>query len=155
MGTSRMNDKPYYQVDHYHCWAQGGAPACGINLENHTKCCLCELPKEKECCPKCRIKLKEGGFVCGGAKFFNLGDCECHHPKQSWEEGLKEQKALICGCTMEVCPFVEAIKSFIRQTHNDLARDAWRAGYLAGQQKKEPSTAYGEFLSSHKLSKIN
>lgn len=37
---------PYHQVDHFHCWQQfqdHGFAACGIPLEKHTQCCLCDM----------------------------------------------------------------------------------------------------------------
>lgn len=38
--------KPYYMTDHFHCWKQGKSPACGIPLEKHMVCCLCEKPRK-------------------------------------------------------------------------------------------------------------
>jgi len=32
---------------HYHCWDQDQPPACGISLENHKQCCLCDTPYSK------------------------------------------------------------------------------------------------------------
>lgn len=29
---------------HYHCWHQDQPPACGIPLEKHKQCCLCDSP---------------------------------------------------------------------------------------------------------------
>jgi hypothetical protein len=29
---------------HTHCWNQSGSSACGIPLEKHTQCCLCDTP---------------------------------------------------------------------------------------------------------------
>lgn len=37
--------KPYYQIDHIHCWNQGKSPACGLPKETHTVCCLCAIPR--------------------------------------------------------------------------------------------------------------
>ena len=31
-------------MSHYHCWHQNQHPACGIPLENHKQCCLCDTP---------------------------------------------------------------------------------------------------------------
>jgi hypothetical protein len=33
----------YGGIDHYHCWVQQQPPACGIPLEKHEQCCLCDL----------------------------------------------------------------------------------------------------------------
>lgn len=36
---------------HYHCWHQEQPPACGIPLENHKQCCLCDkeyTPQKKD-----------------------------------------------------------------------------------------------------------
>ena len=36
---------------HYHCWHQEQPPACGIPLENHKQCCLCDkeyTPQKKQ-----------------------------------------------------------------------------------------------------------
>lgn len=33
---------------HYHCWHQDQPPACGIPLEKHTQCCLCDTPFQEE-----------------------------------------------------------------------------------------------------------
>ena len=38
--TPRTN---YNHVSHTHCWEQGGHPPCGIPMEKHTQCCLCDL----------------------------------------------------------------------------------------------------------------
>lgn len=43
----REDTVPYNQADHSHCWAQKQPPACGIPLEIHKVCCLCELPVRK------------------------------------------------------------------------------------------------------------
>ena len=43
-GSSETN---YNYLSHTHCWAQykkHGSSACGIPLEKHTQCCLCDLP---------------------------------------------------------------------------------------------------------------
>lgn len=37
---------------HIHCWNQGKSPACGIPLEKHTQCCLCEI-RSPTPCPVC------------------------------------------------------------------------------------------------------
>jgi len=37
-----MSKKPYYQIDHIHCW-QKENPACGQKIK-HAECCLCKLP---------------------------------------------------------------------------------------------------------------
>jgi hypothetical protein len=33
---------------HTHCWNQKQPSACGIPLEKHTQCCLCDMPKPQE-----------------------------------------------------------------------------------------------------------
>lgn len=38
----------YNHISHSHCWDQGGNPACGIPLEKHTQCCLCDLKHSQE-----------------------------------------------------------------------------------------------------------
>lgn len=47
LGTKAVID---YEKNHshYHCWNQTQPSACGIKLENHKQCCLCEklVPKE-------------------------------------------------------------------------------------------------------------
>lgn len=45
MNNNTSKGEPYRQRDHSHCWAQGKEPACGIPIERHTVCCLCELPR--------------------------------------------------------------------------------------------------------------
>lgn len=40
--TSDPYLKPYYTVDHSHCW-ESKTPPCGIKGEH--RCCLCEMPK--------------------------------------------------------------------------------------------------------------
>lgn len=41
--NSHQEKKNYEHVSHKHCWNQKGSPACGIPLERHTQCCLCDL----------------------------------------------------------------------------------------------------------------
>ena len=36
------NPTPYHQRDHSHCW-ESENPPCGIPLEKHAQCCLCDL----------------------------------------------------------------------------------------------------------------
>lgn len=43
-----MSSKPYYQIDHDHCWNQGKEPACGLPKDTHEICCLCVIPKWKK-----------------------------------------------------------------------------------------------------------
>ncbi len=38
--------------------------------------------EEGKCCGKCRVKLADGSYTCGGLKFFNPGDCPCHRWKK-------------------------------------------------------------------------
>lgn len=64
----------YYS--HSHCWAQGGEPACGIPLETHKQCCLCDTKSEypyhiaKAICSLCKYLMisKKGG---------DFQTCEC------------------------------------------------------------------------------
>lgn len=41
---TQHRDNPYTHVSHSHCWAQKQPPACGIPLEKHDQCCLCDVP---------------------------------------------------------------------------------------------------------------
>jgi hypothetical protein len=47
-----QSKRPYNKVDHYHCWEQGGEPACGLPLKTHDICCLCAITKDKKTAPE-------------------------------------------------------------------------------------------------------
>jgi len=78
-----MEKEPYNQRDHIHCWNQK-VPACGIAIESHKVCCLCEKPMEnKETNEKCEHGRPTG--YCSG--------CRIDTPvveKSGWEDNLKE-----------------------------------------------------------------
>lgn len=38
-----MNQPNYSHLSHSHCWDQKQPSACGIPLEKHKQCCLCDL----------------------------------------------------------------------------------------------------------------
>jgi hypothetical protein len=40
--NSGLAEANYNHLSHTHCWNQE-SPACGIPLEKHTQCCLCDL----------------------------------------------------------------------------------------------------------------
>lgn len=45
--TTPVEPKTYERdYSHTHCWAQKQPPACGIPLDKHTQCCLCDTPVE-------------------------------------------------------------------------------------------------------------
>lgn len=39
----------YEHISHTHCWSQKQPSACGIPLDKHTQCCLCDLKPPTEC----------------------------------------------------------------------------------------------------------
>jgi len=57
----------YSHISHSHCWDQQPS-ACGINLENHEQCCLCDLkyawsdkyakPQSKDCCARTESRVR-------------------------------------------------------------------------------------------------
>src|ERR1035437_1289892 len=47
----KENKEKYSHISHFHCWNQTQPSACGISLEKHNQCCLCDLettPKSEE-----------------------------------------------------------------------------------------------------------
>lgn len=76
---------------HHHCWDQKQPPACGIPLDKHTQCCLCDLgdtpttpTTPKSCCEKCfgrQGTLAGGGTYC----FYDFNGC-CHSNSTQEEE---------------------------------------------------------------------
>lgn len=51
--------KDYERHSHYHCWDQDQPPACGIPLEKHEQCCLCDLKKEASFTEKTLKEFRE------------------------------------------------------------------------------------------------
>lgn len=47
MDQARPNNSYEQNYSHSHCWDQE-VPACGINKENHARCCLCPKVKSKD-----------------------------------------------------------------------------------------------------------
>lgn len=75
MTQPQQKEIKYSHVSHVHCWNQvkeykQELPDCGIPLENHIQCCLCDL--------KCPQEEWEKEF---DEKFFNK-------IKDSWEYGV-------------------------------------------------------------------
>jgi len=63
-----MTTQNYEHHSHTHCWNNeqrnlGNVPPCGIKIENHTQCCLCDITPESPCC--------SAGIVDG-----RCGDCK-------------------------------------------------------------------------------
>lgn len=88
-GTEQKTN--YMHTSHSHCWDQNGKPACGIALEQHTQCCLCDLkyPNTIEGIDySLAKKLKDAGFPQEGIKgesklqgsAFSNGLEYCYHP---------------------------------------------------------------------------
>lgn len=45
--------RQYERISHIHCWNEKQPSACGISLEKHKQCCLCELLVPKRECGRC------------------------------------------------------------------------------------------------------
>lgn len=41
-GHCRLPRPSYSHISHIHCWAQKQPSACGIPLDAHNQCCLCD-----------------------------------------------------------------------------------------------------------------
>lgn len=114
-----IHEKNYNHASHSHCWNQVQPSACGIPLEKHTQCCLCDLkvPEKKEerafikvdpqefkdakfdvkvdveraCCEKCQDVIPEGEFA--GEPMCNHISCPCHTLASS-EENKGDKDAI-------------------------------------------------------------
>jgi hypothetical protein len=100
----------YYRRDHTHCWNQTSSP-CGIPLDKHTQCCLCDTPYptvSEQCCNFCGwYKLNSDGTpkyshcankLCPSCHSLSTGVMkelaeEPTAPVGGWEEEYENQRA--------------------------------------------------------------
>lgn len=80
----KMNYEQDYS--HTHCWKQEGTPACGIPLEKHVQCCLCDTKKPEK---KCECAGKNGFDVPCHEHTCEFLDNVFHHTAQT-EDWKKE-----------------------------------------------------------------
>lgn len=91
-----------YNYDHHshlHCWAQKQPSACGIPLEKHTQCCLCDItPPSPEVMQKVDAQIGRAVERLGSEAPEAVDErvCEKNCPDYS---GMKELHAAECSCS--------------------------------------------------------
>ncbi len=118
----------YEHHSHTHCWDQEQPPACGISLEKHTQCCLCDLSYEpfKKCtCTTKYCKHYEGDFD----RYVKENT-----PKQQWEIIFDSTWKNTQGITVMDKPLREFIRSLLHSTREETIREVWE---IAQNQQEE------------------
>lgn len=115
---------------HIHCWDQMAPPSCGIPLEKHTQCCLCEtkIPTQEpmEDCQVC------GSYI-----------CKCPVKEFITQEPMEWQKQFLDNGTLLGCGDL----SIMIQVVSTLIKQAEERGIEEGKmiQRKELSECHLEY----------
>lgn len=74
---------------HYHCWDQDQPPACGVKLEDHKQCCLCDTtaPEKERAEMMKEARLKEAEIKKSRPTYVSPSPEKCCVPTKVYESG--------------------------------------------------------------------
>ncbi len=125
---------------HSCCWEQGEKSACGIPVEKHARCCLCECrhtPKEQESKYEEVMRVSNETAAVAHARMYAPPKEPMDKPAESnWEEEFdKNFLMLMQGTKIEFFDMVEykdKLKSFISKIRQEAIDQAYSEGLVKG-----------------------
>lgn len=106
-----MNQTNYNYISHTHCWNNPKNP-CGISLEKHTQCCLCDMKYNNRIREEIKLFITDsdnysvmyenirGGLIT--EKLEDFIDELLKSQREEYKESIKEERKRITGIIRQV-----------------------------------------------------